>query len=171
MNKNLALDSFKHIYVFLDFDETLISNNKKRLLFEPKIVPILQKLKEKNVKLLISSRNQQHIVKDLLAKHNLLIYFEKIIADYRNKKYHIKQVIMNENFKFTNQTLILFIDDHLANCIEINELASNLELSLLVINYKSVGPHNLENILSLLLNEEFQELEKIAFKKMECDKH
>ena len=76
MNKKSSFDSIKNIYLFLDFDDTLFSSDEKRNLLEPKIFPLIQRLKKKNVKIIISSRNPPHIVENILEKNNLLDYFD-----------------------------------------------------------------------------------------------
>jgi hypothetical protein len=164
MNKKSSFDSIKNIYLFLDFDDTLFSSDEKRNLLEPKIFPLIQRLKKKNVKTIISSRNLPHTVENIIEKNNLIDYFDKLVVDFRKKSYHIKQVLMNDNLLYDNQTLILFVDDHLENCQDVYKLTSELKASIFVIQYKSTESCNLENIISLLLSNKFSELERMIYK-------
>ncbi|NHK32600.1 MAG: hypothetical protein FK730_14700 [Asgard group archaeon] len=164
MSKKSSFDSIKNIYLFLDFDDTLFSNDEKRILLEPQIFPLIQKLKKKNIKIIITSRNPPHIVENILEKNNLLSYFDKLVVDFRKKKYHIKQVLLNDDLLYNDQTLILFIDDYLENCQDVSKLTSELKALIFVIQYKPTGFNNLENILSLLLDNNFSKLKKIIYK-------
>jgi hypothetical protein len=71
---------------------------------------------------------------------------------------------MNENLLYDNQTLILFVDDHLENCQDVNKLTSELQASIFIFQYKSKESCNLENIISLLINNKFSELERMVYK-------
>lgn len=164
MNKK-DLTSLKQIYLFIDLDDTIISNDEKRILLEPQVIYLFPKLKEKNIKLIISSRNPPYIVEDILEKHGFSEYFVKIIADYRKKKYQIKQVLANDNYLLDDQILIIFIDDYLENCKDVHTLKANLNASIIIINYKKSKPYNLEFILTRLLEDNITELEKIQFRK------
>lgn len=110
----------------------------------------------------ISSRNPPFIVHDNLKKYNLSKFFKKIIVDYRPKSYHIKQILWELKIERIEPLYVVFVDDFLENCIIVSKLSENLCVKTFSIRYKKRYPNNLENIIDLMIENDFYSLGNIG---------
>ncbi len=155
---------FSKTLVIIDFDDTLITNNAKRDLIESNITSKIQKLRKLECSFYISSRNPTYLVKTILAERKMDVLFTEIIADYRPKKYHILNILMELNKVSKKPELILFIDDYIENCKSVKEIKKEIEASLLVFQFKNNNIHNLKSILTSLEKGNVKKLKDISFK-------
>jgi len=156
--------NFSKTLVILDFDDTLIANNAKRDIIESDIISKIQKLRKLECSFYISSRNPTYLVKAILVEHKIDDLFTEIIADYRPKKYHILNILMDLNKESKKPELILFIDDHIENCKSVKEIKKEIEASLLIIQFENNNIHNLKSIFTSLEKGNVEKLKDISFK-------
>lgn len=159
----MKTEELSKLIIILDFDETLFTKTDPRVLLENNIFDKIDLLKSKGCMFFISSRNPFYLVETILTEKQLTQYFYEIVADYRSKYYHAKEIIYNLSKEKQEIDLIIFIDDFQKNCQEVSKIKGEISQKLLVVNYKNNKTHSLTNIFDILENESFEKLKGISF--------
>lgn len=101
--------------IIFDLDGTLLDNNGNLN------TGIISKLRNQHT-LAIASRNDKYHVLDILKENNVINDFEFICADFRPKKYMVRQIIDEYIVRFgDNPVPIFFIDDLATNLQNVSE--------------------------------------------------
>ncbi|NHJ47082.1 MAG: HAD family hydrolase [Asgard group archaeon] len=162
MKINDQKNNSETVLFFIDLDETLITREKQLILLEKNVIKSLHQLKNDGIFLFISSRNFPHAVKNALEELSIIELFHDYIADFRNKKYHIKEVISDLKLQNVSPTIIIFVDDHLPNCKNVAELIDEIDSKIYSIKYSKNPPHNLETITKKVAENNWSKLEKLS---------
>lgn len=157
-----SINSKSKIAVFLDFDETLITNKKELGLIEKSLPSLLEKLNMQGVLLYITSRNPPYVVKRTLNKLELSHLFVDIIADFRKKNYHVKEALFDLKTQNITIDAIIFIDDFQENCRHVDNLKKEIKTPIYSIIYTKQPPYNLKTILSFILENNLIEIRKLS---------
>jgi len=144
------------IIVVLDFDDTIAINYTGYRFTEKDIPSLLEKMKKKDYQLFISSRNLTYKVVKALKKLAIFKYFTDIFVDFRPKKYHIRQLIMELTDLNVKPKMIVFVDDFLENCLSVSSLKEEYNFQIISIKYELKT--SLKQIFTLLINSDFEKL-------------
>jgi HAD superfamily phosphatase (TIGR01681 family) len=158
----ISNENDKKILFFIDLDDTLITKDNPQLLLEKNGIKFLNKLKKSGVMLFISSRNFPYVVINVLKKHSIVNLFQIILADFRNKKFHIKEALSDLKKQSILPKAIIFLDDHLLNCENVAELKDEIKAKIYPIQYAKSPKHNLEQITNYITKNEWTKLKELC---------
>lgn len=137
--------------VFLDLDETLVDKSKE--LISVNLNTLLVELANKDVTFVVSSRNTTYEVEILLQQFNLRHCFSYVCADFRPKKYHVREclhIFKTNNFKISR---VFFVDDSLNNCEQIRAIRGEYDAKFYIFNINTRC--SLATVLKTIKNNNF----------------